>query len=232
MRLSDVPLLAVFGIVGIGGVQLAYYEAIQRLPIGVALVIQYTAPLLLLLHARLTGRHVGARLWVASALTLTGCALVVGLYDESLRVVNAAGAVIALTSALLFAVYLWLAERVLTRYRPWTALVHGLGWAVLVWAVLRPPWLLPWEAVAGAWPLVAGVVLVGTLIPYALTLGAVSLIPATRVGLTSTLEPVVAGLAAVVVLSEILELPQLAGGAIVLLGIAIAQSLRTSAGGV
>jgi drug/metabolite transporter (DMT)-like permease len=232
VRAPDLPLLALFGVAGIGGVQLAYYEAIQRLPIGVALVIQYTAPLLLLLYARLTGRRVGARLWVAALLTIAGCALVVGLYDESLRAVNAVGALLALLSALIFAVYFTLAERVLAIYRPWTALAYGLGFALVAWAVARPLWLLPWDLAASSWPLVLGVVVVATVVPFALTLGAVSLIPAARVGLTSTFEPVVASVAAFFVLAEALEPLQLAGGAIVVVGILIAQSLRLRVGGV
>lgn len=231
VRRTDLPMLALFGVVGIGGVQLSYYESIQRLPIGVALVIQYTAPLLLLLYARLTGRRVDGRLWVAAFLTIAGCALVVGLYDESLRAVNAVGALLALLAAVIFAVYFILAERVLARHRPWTALLYGLGFALVAWAVLRPVWLLPWELAAANWPLVAGIAIL-TVTPFALTLTAVSLIPAARVGLTSTFEPVVAAIAAFFILSEALEPPQLVGGAVVLTGIVIAQSLRVRAGGV
>ncbi len=232
MRRADLPLLALFGVVGIGGVQLSYYEAIQRLPIGVALVIQYTAPLLLLLYARFTGKRVDARLWVAAVLTIAGCALVVGVYDESLRGVNTVGALLSILSAVIFAVYFTLAERVLAIYRPWTALVYGLGFALVAWAIVRPVWLLPWTLVGSSWPLVIGVVVVATVIPFALSLSAVALIPAARVGLTSTFEPVVAAVAAFFILSEALEPPQLVGGAVVLAGIVIAQSLRLRAGGV
>jgi len=228
---ADLPMLALFGIVGIGGVQLSYYESIQRLPIGVALVIQYTAPLLLLLYARATGKRVDGRLWVAAFLTIAGCALVVGLYDESMRAVNAVGALLALLAAVIFAVYFILAERVLDRHRPWTALLYALGFALIAWAVLRPVWLLPWDLAAEQWPLVAGIAIL-TVTPFALTLTAVSLIPAARVGLTSTFEPVVAAIAAFFILSEALEPPQLVGGAVVLTGIVIAQSLRVRAGGV
>lgn len=231
VRRTDLPLLAFFGIVGIGGVQLSYYESIQRLPIGVALVIQYTAPLLLLAYARLGGKQVDAKLWVAAVLTIAGCALVVGLYDESMRALNTAGALLAVLAAVIFAVYFILAERVLRVHRPWTALVYGLGFALVAWAILRPVWLLPWVLAGSSWPLVAGIAVL-TVTPFALTLSAVALIPAARVGLTSTFEPVVAAVVAYFVLSEALEPLQLVGGAVVLAGIVIAQSLRVRAGGV
>ena len=231
VRRTDLPLLALFGVVGIGGVQLSYYESIQRLPIGVALVIQYTAPLLLLVYARLTGKRVDPRLWLAAVLTIAGCALVVGLYDETLRSVNAVGALLAVLAAVIFAVYFILAERALARHRPWTALLYGLGFALIAWAFLRPVWLLPWDLVAANWPLVAGIAIL-TVTPFALTLTAVSLIPAARVGLASTFEPVVAAIAAFFILAEALAPLQLLGGAVVLAGIVIAQSLRVRAGGV
>ncbi|HEX4747518.1 MAG TPA: DMT family transporter [Gaiellaceae bacterium] len=231
VRRTDLPMLALFGVLGIGGVQLSYYESIQRLPIGVALVIQYTAPLLLLLYARATGKRVDGRLWVAALLTIAGCALVVGLYDESLRAVNTVGALLAVLSAVIFAVYFILAERVLATHRPWTALLYGLGFALIAWAILRPVWLLPWDLAAAHWPLVAGIAIL-TATPFALTLTAVSLIPPARVGLTSTFEPVVAAIAAFFILAEALEPLQLVGGAVVLVGIVIAQSLRVRAGGV
>ena len=78
---------------------------------------------------------------------------------------------------------------------------------------------------------IAGIAVL-TVIPFGLTLAAVSLIPAARVGLTATFEPVVAAVAAFFLLHESLEPPQLAGGAVVLAGIAIAQSLRPREGGV
>jgi len=231
VRRRDLTSLAAFGIAGIGAVQLSYYEAIQRLPIGVALVIQYTAPLLLLLYARVTGKHVGARLWAAALLAIAGCALVVGLYDESLRAVNAVGALVSALSAVIFALYFVLAERVLAIHRPWTALLYGLGFALVAWAVVRPVWLLPWSLAGSSWPLIAGIAVL-TVIPFGLTLGAVSLIPATRVGLTATFEPVVAAIAAYFILAERLEPPQLVGGVIVLMAIVTAQSVRLREGGV
>ena len=79
---------------------------------------------------------------------------------------------------------------------------------------------------------IAQVVVIATLIPFALTLAAVRLIPAARVGLTATFEPVVAALAAWIVLGERLDPPQVLGGVVVLGAIVIAQSLRPTAGSV
>ncbi len=231
-RRGDLPLLAAFGFIGIAAVQGTYYEAIARLPLGVALVIQYTAPLLLLVIARGTGRTVGGRLWIAAALALIGCFFVVGAYDASLRDVNGPGAAVAVLAMLTFAAYLLLAERTLRTYSPWGLLLYGLGFATVAWSVYRVPTRLPWDLALAHWPLVLGVVFIATLLPYVLTLGAVSLLPAARVGLTATFEPVVGALAGFVLLGEVLQLPQIAGGALVLLAIALVQTARLRAGSV
>lgn len=231
---KDLPLLLLFGVFALGGVQWSYYESIQRLPIGVALVIQYTGPLLMLAYARWRGLHVGARLWIAGGLTIAGSYLVVGAYDADLLSLNLAGIPYAVLAMLIFVVYFLLAERILARYSVWTLLAYGFGAALAAWLVLRPPWTLPWESLAdpASAALLAGVIVLGTALPFTLIFVSVSLIPAVRTGLASTAEPVVATAAAWLLLSETLALPQVLGGAVVLAGIAVAQSRRPRADGV
>jgi len=232
IRRADLPLLALFGALGIAAVQGSYYESIARLHLGVALAIQYTAPLVLLGIAFARGRSVGSRLWLAAAATITGCFFVVGAYDASLREVNALGTLIALGAMLTFAAYLMLAERILRTYTPWGLLAYGLVFATVAWALFRLPTRLPWDLALANWPLIVGVVFIATLLPYLLTLGALSLLPAARVGLTATFEPVVGSVAGFLLLGELLQVPQVAGGALVLAGIALVQSVRLREGGV
>lgn len=232
LRVNDLPLLALFGALGIAAVNGSYYEAIKRLPLGVALAIQYTAPLLLLVIARVSGKRVGSRLWIAGAVTLVGCYFVVGAYDASLRELNAAGAVWSVIAMLTFAAYFLMAERILRSYTPWSLLLWGLGFATIAWSIYRLPTDLPWDLAAAQRPLVVGVVVVATLAPYVLTLAALSLLPPARVGLTATFEPVVGAIAGFAFLGEVLEPPQIAGGVLVLAGIALVQTVRVRAGGV
>src|SRR3954471_24186903 len=82
IRREDVGQLAFLGVCGLALVHATYYAAIARLEIGVALVIQYMAPLLLLLWLRFRyGRRLAPSLWGAVALSIAGCALVVRAYD-------------------------------------------------------------------------------------------------------------------------------------------------------
>jgi drug/metabolite transporter (DMT)-like permease len=233
IRRDDVPLFAVFGVLGLAGVSLVYYEAIKRVPIGVALVIEYTGPVLLLIYARSRGRTVGGRLWIAAALAVFGCFFAAGAYDTRLLELNALGLTLAALDAFIFALYFALGERLGKTYRTPTLLVWGFGFALVGWSLVRPPWLLPWtETTADGYLQIAAVVVIATVIPFALTLAAVRLIPAARVGLASTFEPVVAAVTAWIALGEHLDALQIVGGLVVLMGIGIAQSLRPSAGSV
>ena len=233
IRRADVPLFAIFGVLGLAGVSLIYYEAIKRIPVGVALVIEYTGPVLLLIYARLRGRAVGRRLWIAAALAVLGCFFAAGAYDARLLELNALGLALAAMDAFIFALYFALGERLGKIYGTPTLLVWGFGFALVGWSVIRPPWLLPWaETNAEGYVQIAAVVVIATVIPFALTLAAVRLIPAARVGLAATVEPVVAAVAAWIALGEHLDPLQIAGGVVVLIGIAIAQSLRPTAGSV
>jgi drug/metabolite transporter (DMT)-like permease len=233
IRRSDLPLFAVFGVVGLAGVSLIYYEAIKRIPIGVALVIEYTGPVWLLIYARLRGRRVGGRLWIAAGLAILGCFFAAGAYDARLRELNALGLALAAIDSFVFALYFALGERLGRTYGTPSLLVWGFGFALVGWSIVRPPWLLPWtETSAGGYLQIGAVVVIATVIPFALTLAAVRLIPAARVGLAATFEPVVGAVAAGEARGEHQDPLQIAGGGVVLVGIAIAQSLRPTAGSV
>jgi len=152
------------------------------------------------------------------------------LIDAALFQLNTEGVAISLLSAVIFAIYFSVAERILKRYDTPTLLIYGFGFALLAWAIYRPLWTLPWTTTPPEiYALLVGVLIVATVIPFALTLAAVKLIPAARVGLTATIEPVVAAIAAFLVLGEQLAPPQIAGGAVVIVAILIAQSLRPTA---
>ncbi len=233
VRREDLPWFVAFGVFGMGGVQWLYYEAIQRIPIAVALVVEYTAVILVLLYARLRGRKVGRALWYAGALSLAGCFFAAGAYDAALRAVSTTGILIAAFDSLLFTSYFVLGERLAARYSAWTLAVYGFGFALLAWAIGHPVWTLPWTTTDGdVWLRVAGVVVIAAVIPFALGFVALRLLPAARVSIVATSEPFIAAVVAWMVLGQALALPQVLGGMLVLAGIVIAQTHRPVTGGV
>lgn len=227
IRREDIPWFVAFGVFGMGAVQWLYYEAIQRIPIAVALVVEYTAVVLVLVWARLSGKKVGRALWYAGALSLLGCFLASGAYDAALRLLNTTGVAISALDAFFFTSYFVLGERLAARYSAWTLAVYGFGFALLAWAIGHPVWTLPWTTTSSdVWLRVAGVVVIAAVIPFALGFIALRLIPAARVSIVATSEPFIAAIVAWAVLGQSLAIPQVAGGAAVLAGILIAQTHR------
>src|SRR5438552_12083090 len=96
----ELPALAVFGGVGLAGVQLSYYLTIARINIAVALLVQYLGLVGVTVFERYHRRHpVGARVWSALAMVLIGAFFAVGAYRPTLFRVNLPGALLGLVSA-------------------------------------------------------------------------------------------------------------------------------------
>jgi drug/metabolite transporter (DMT)-like permease len=222
------PALAGFGAF-VAAVNLTYYVAIDHLPVGVAVALQYTGPAILVaattLLARNSSSHPGRMAWAAAALTLAG-AVLVSRALEGLGALDLVGLAAGLASAALFAAYLLSAELAGRRgAEPPTTLLWGFVVAVAIWAVVAPWWSWPVAtladpAVAGA---VLGVGLLGTLLPFALAVGAVRVISAATAGIAATAEPVFAAAFAWLLLGQQLGPAQVAGAALVVAGVVLAQ---------
>ena len=235
----ELAFLVAFGLVGVALVQWLYFVAIENLPVGVALLIEFTAPLFVALFARFVyGEYIRRRIWVSVALCLTGLSLVVELWAgvtlSTVGVTAAFGGAFALTA------YLLMAEKERRHRDPASLSFYGFLVATLLWAVVRPLWTFPWDVLddrvslqghlseyhAPVWTLVAFVVVIGTMVTFTLLTGSLRHISATRASIVATLEPVVATVVAWAWLGETLGAAQLVGGAVVLGGIFIAQSAR------
>jgi drug/metabolite transporter (DMT)-like permease len=235
----ELPFLAFFGICGLAFVQWFYFLAIHRLEIGVALLIQYLAPLLVALWARFVAHeHVRRRIWVALILALTGLSLMVDLWHGFS--LDAFGVVASLLGAATYALYILQAEHAIDRRDPISLICWGFLFAALFWAVVAPWWSFPYTRVGDSvsllgnldgvhlpvWSLMAWMVVLGTIVPFALLVSALRHIAATRAGIVAMLEPVVATVVAWIWLSEALDAGQLVGSTVVLAAILLAQTAR------
>lgn len=226
-RAAWLPLV-LFGL-SMAIVNFSYYVAIARVPVGVAISLQYTAPVLVLIGVALvTRRSPGAYAWAAAAVTLVGAILVSGALAGA-RDLDPIGIAAGIGSAISFAAYLITAEAAGRRgSHPTTSLFIGFVVATLAWAVVVPWWGWPFGRLAD--PEVSlrvlAVGIVGTLIPFLLAVAALRVIPAVVVGIATTTEPVFAAALAWALLAQALSLPQLAGGALVVAGVILAQLSR------
>jgi drug/metabolite transporter (DMT)-like permease len=235
----ELPFLAVWGIGGLAFVQWFYFLAIHRLAIGIALLIEFIAPLVVALWARYVFReHVRRRIWFALALALVGLALIVDVRHGGS--VSTAGVAFALASAAAYTFYLLLAEHAVGDRDAVSLLAWGFAFGALFWCFVAPWWTFPTERVAAdvsllgrlsdyhlpVWSLLAFLIVIGTILPFFLLVSALRHLPATRVGIIAMLEPVGATIVAWAWLNESLGALQLVGAAIVLAGIVVAQTAR------
>jgi DME family drug/metabolite transporter len=212
-------------------VNAAYYLAIERLPVAVAIVLQYTGPALVVLWAALARRRMPApEVLMALAATTIGLVLVVELIGGEVDRLDGLGVMFGCAAAGLFAAYSVLSER--------AGLAYGAVGAIFRAFVVASAFWLVWHLASG-WPAALfnpanapGILFVGiagTLFPFLLYVWAVRLVRAERAAIAATLEPVLAALAAWVWLDQSLSAMQIAGGLLVIAGIVTLQRSRADA---
>jgi inner membrane transporter RhtA len=208
-----------FGLV-LGAMNWSFYEAIHRLPLGVAVTIEFTGPLTVAIAG---SRRLLDGLWVIFA----GAGVVLLALRGGHHGVHATGVVLALVAAACWALYILLSQRVGRTFAQLDGLAIALGIGVLVVvpvgiiqggdALLRP------HVIGGGF----AVALLSSLIPYSFELMALRRLTAYRFGLLMSLEPAVAALAGVIVLGQ--PLTAVLGVALVLVAVAsIGNTLTAS----
>ncbi|MGJ9422445.1 EamA family transporter [Aeromicrobium sp. CF3.5] len=231
-------LVIALGLVGVAGLQLTYNIAITRLPLGIALLLEYLAPVLIVLWVRFV-RHerVHPRMWVAVALALGGLAVVGQVWNGV--TLDALGVAMGLAAAVCFATYFLLGEHQSENADPLHVIVWAFLVATLVMNMVQPVWTTPslggttsmlgrLDAFAIApWVAVSVVVVLGTVAPFFLMLLALRHLPATVVTMVAMLEPVIATVLGWGWFAESLTVVQVVGVLAVLAGIVTAQTART-----
>jgi drug/metabolite transporter (DMT)-like permease len=227
LRISsrDIGFFLLFGSVFMALMQLSYFQAISRIQVAAAILVQYLAPVLVAAysmvfwHERATARKI-----TALVLSIAGCYLVVGGYSLKLLSMNRAGILWALLSALAFASTTLLGEKGMQRHNPWTSLTYALLFSALSLNVVqRPLQIASLSYTLQQWGAISYIVVFGTLIPFGLYLAGVNYIRSTRTIITATLEPIAAAFMAFFLLGEMLSGLQIAGGASVIAAIVLLQ---------
>ncbi len=222
----QLPLLAGYGLAGFFLVPMLYFVAISRLPVGIALLFEYTAPLFVALWARF-GQHqpVRPRLWLGLALSLGGLAAVAEVWHD-VRL-DGIGVAAGLGAAALLTLYYLLGARGVAARDTLSLTWWAFAVAALAGALTRPWWTFPYRILAGTWPLVLYLVLAGSIASYLLVAAALRHLPPASVGIIGMVEPVIASAVAWLVLDERLDAAQLTGGALIIIGVGLAETART-----
>ncbi|WP_340383628.1 DMT family transporter [Streptomyces sp. SS7] len=236
-------LLAGFGLLAVAGVQAFYFASISRMPVAVSLLLEYLAPALVLGWVRFVQRRPVTRAAALGVvLAVGGLTCVVEIWS-GLRF-DALGLVLALAAACCQVGYFVLADQGGDAGDdapdPLGVIAYGLLTGALVLTVVARPWNLDFSVLTGsadlngtrlpAWLLLGWIVLIATVVAYVTGVLSVRRLSPQVAGVVACLEAVVATVLAWVLLGEHLSAPQLAGGAMVLLGAYIAQSSAPAKG--
>ncbi len=218
---ADVLPLVILGTVGIAAVQGTYYSNVGLVGVGLAILLQYLAPTLVVVWVAIATRRAPAPARVlALVLATLGTALLVLADGAQLARANPLGVALGLASAGFFAFYIVYAKHVLARVGPWTVLFYGFLVALLFWMIFVPPVTI---ACAGyeprTWLVFLAIGLGSALIPFGLFYEGLKRLDAPRAGIVALLEPIVAIGSSAWWLGEGLSWSQGVGAALILLGV-------------
>ena len=213
---------------GVAASNYFYYVAIQRTSVAIAIILQYTAPVWVLLYVVARGHQkLSLQRVAAVAVAITGIVLTIGIVGarsaSSLRF-DAYGLLAALLASFSFAFYNVGGHRVLSRYDRWRVLVWTLGSAALFWLVVNPPWKVAAAHYAPEqWTFLFVFSLMSVLGPFSLYFLGLQHLEPTRAIIASCLEPVFSILLAAAFLGEGVRRIQSLGIVLVLSAIVIVQ---------
>ncbi|AXE25471.1 EamA family transporter [Streptomyces globosus] len=233
-------LLAGFGLVAVAGVQAFYFASLSRIPVGVALLLEYLGPALLLGWIRFVQRKPVTRAAAAgAALAVVGLACVVEVWSG--LSLDPLGVLLGIAAACCQAFYFVFADQGADGDDvpdPLGVIAYGMLIGALVMTVIARPWEIDWSVLGGqalmdgtavpAPALLGWVVLVATVFAYLTGVVSVRSLSPQVAGVVACLEAVVATVFAWILLGEHLSAPQVAGGALVLAGAFVAQSARSA----
>ncbi len=231
-------LLAILGIFGVALLQYTYAVAIGVLPVGITLLIEYTAVLVVALFAFFFFKEkVRARLWVAISFVLIGLAVVAQIWASELVPF---GVLMAFGASACLAVYFLLGEREVGKTSPMAVAFWTMSTSTVFWLIFSGWWQidpelftepvsmsgnLDWMNIPLAVPLAWNVIM-GSFVPFFLSLLALKYLTATAAGIVASAEVIFAFLVAWLWLGETLNPVQIIGAVVVLCGIVLAQTAR------
>jgi len=233
-------LSLVVGLVGVAAVQWLFASAIQLIPVGITLLIEYISVVFVALFARFVYREsILPRIWVAIVFVVIGLAIVAEIWATKL---NGIGVLFALLSSGCYATYFLAGEKALKVMSSITMTFWSMLWTALFWGLFGGIAAIDWSLFGKViplsgnmanihlpvWSLLAWATVLGSFVTTALSYFAINRLKATPAGIIASSEVVVAFIVAWLWLSEQLSLAQILGACLVVIGIVVAQTARES----
>jgi drug/metabolite transporter (DMT)-like permease len=240
-RKEEIKDLILFGIIGVAAVTSFYFFAIKYLFVSVALIIEFTASIWIALYLKFVRKkHISPIMWLGIACAFFGLILVSQIWSGS--TLHPLGVAVAFADAFALAYYFITAERLTQTRTSLSLMTWGIGVAAIFWAIILPWWSFPFEYLtdsyslsgnlsgynAPGWALLLWIIIIGTVIPYLLTVTGIRELSAGTSSVIGMIEPIFAGIIAWIILNEALSGIQLVGCAVVLLGIYLADKAKAA----
>jgi DME family drug/metabolite transporter len=224
----DLAYCFILGTLGVAVSNYFYYVAIQRTNVATAIIVQYTAPVWVLLYVVARGQQkLTAQKVAAVGLAVTGIALVIDIFGAKSGPalhLDPYGLIAALLASFSFAFYNVGGHRILARHDRWRVLVWTLTAAAAFWLVVNPPWKIAAAHYAPAqWIFLFVFSMISVLGAFSLYFLGLQHLEPTRAIIASCLEPVFSILLAALLLGEVLRPIQTLGIVFVLAAILIVQ---------
>ena len=242
-RRDELKDLIIFGVVGVAAVTSFYFFAIKYLFVSVALIIEFTASIWIALYLKFVKKkHISPIMWVGIACAFSGLILVSQIWSSSS--LSPIGVLAALADAIALSYYFLTADRLTQTRSSLSLMTWGIGVAAIFWTIILPWWNFPFEYLtksfslsgnlsnysAPGWALILWIIIVGTVIPYLLTVTGIRELSAGTSSVIGMIEPIFAGVIAWILLNEALSGIQLIGCVVVLFGIYLADKARATVG--
>ena len=221
----DLVQCLILGMLGVAASNYFYYVAIQKTSVAVAIILQYTAPVWVLLYMVARGlQRPTARRISAVALAVVGSGLAIGIVGAGGFRLDPIGVAAALLAAFSFAFYNIGGHNILARYDRWLVLLWTLIAAAAFWLVVNPPWKVASSHYSSAqWMFLLLFSIVSVLGPFSLYFAGLQHLEPTRAIVASCLEPVFSIVLAAILLGEVLRPLQALGIVLVLAAIVVVQ---------
>ncbi len=238
-RKDELKDLIVFGTIGVAAVTSFYFFAIKYLYVSVALIIEFTASIWIVLYLRFVKKkQISPLMWWGILCAFSGLVLVSQIWTGTS--LHPIGVAVAFADAFALSIYFLYADRLSQTRSSLSLMTWGIGVAAVFWALVLPWWNFPFEYLtntyslegnlsnysAPGWALVLWIIIIGTVIPYLLTVTGIRELSASTGSVIGMIEPIFAGAIAWWLLSEAFNSIQLIGCAVVLLGIYLADKAR------
>ena len=235
---SEWKFLIAFGIIGVALMQWAYSNAVKNLPVGIALLVEYTAIIIVPLASLVLFKERPQRkLWIGVGLVLAGLVVVSKAWNSTL---NPVGLIFAVAAAIFLSVYFIMGEKSHNSRDPISTLFYTMLVSSIFWMVFSQWWSFDATIAANSlslggnltnvtapfWLLLIWIGVFGSFAPMAFSFISLGHLSATGVGILSTAETIFAFIFGYLWLGEKIDSLQFVGGTLVIAGIIIAQISR------